>query len=76
MRHQIEQVIANDTQVAVRFVLRGKHTGNFFGIPPTGKSVTVCAHVLMRINEGKVSELWGIFDEAGLLRQLGVLPAG
>jgi hypothetical protein len=34
----------------------------------------VAGHVLLRLREGKVGELLGIFDEAGMLRQLGVLP--
>jgi predicted ester cyclase len=76
MQHEIEQVIAEENTVMVRFVLRGTQSGSFFGILPTGRAVTVAAHVLLRLREGKVGELLGIFDEAGMLRQLGVLPAG
>jgi predicted ester cyclase len=35
--------------------------------------VVVVANVLLTVRDGRVSELRGIFDEAGLLRQLGVL---
>jgi steroid delta-isomerase-like uncharacterized protein len=76
MHHDVEQVIAEENAVMVRFVLRGTQTGPFFGIPATGRSVAVPAHVLLRVRDGKVAELLGIFDEAGMLRQLGVLPAG
>ena len=75
MRHTVEDVFATDDKVAVRFVLRGTHTGSFYGIPATGRSVTVAAHVLMHVSDGKVTRLAGIFDEAGMLRQLGILPA-
>jgi predicted ester cyclase len=75
MNHEIEQVIADESSVVVRFVLQGKHTGSFFGIPPTQKNVNVAAHVILRVRDGKVHELFGIFDEAGMLRQLGVLPS-
>jgi steroid delta-isomerase-like uncharacterized protein len=75
MHHTIEDVFATDDRVAVRFVLRGTHTGSFFGIPPTGRSVTVAANVLMHVSDGKVTKLAGVFDEAGMLRQLGVFPA-
>jgi len=51
----------------------GTQTGPFFGMPPTGKRVTVSANILMRVADGKVHELVGVFDEAGLLRQLGAL---
>jgi steroid delta-isomerase-like uncharacterized protein len=76
MRHEVEQVIADADAAVVRFVLRGTHTGAFFGIPATGKSVAISAHVILRIARGRVRELFGIFDEAGMLRQLGVLPSG
>jgi predicted ester cyclase len=76
MRHHIELVVADQDAVVVRFVLKGTHSGSFFGIPATGRRVEVAAHAILRVRDGRVSELWGIFDEAGLLRQLGVLPSG
>ena len=74
MKHEVERVVADGDNVAVRFVLRGKHTGAFFGIPPTGKDVMIAANVLLSVRDGKVTEVFGIFDEAGMLRQLGVIP--
>lgn len=74
MNHDIEEVFATSEQVAVRFILRGTHTGSFFGLPATSKPITVAANVLMHVRDGKVTRLMGAFDEAGLLRQLGALP--
>jgi steroid delta-isomerase-like uncharacterized protein len=76
MRHEIEEVIAEPSRIAVRFVLYGTQSGPFFGIPATERAVRVAANVLMEVQDGRVTRLLGIFDEAGLLRQLGVLPAG
>jgi len=76
MRHEIEEVFATDDRVFVRFVLQGANTGSFFGMPATGRHVTFAAHVVMHVAAGRVTRLLGIFDEAGLLRQLGVLPTG
>ena len=73
IHHTVDDVFAADDRVAVRFVLNGTHTGSFMGIVPSGRSVSVVTNVLMRIVDGKVAELHGIFDEAGLLRQIGVL---
>jgi hypothetical protein len=73
LHHEIEHVIAEDDAVVVRFVLHGTHSGSFFGIPPTGRRVAIPAHVILRVTQGKVSELFGVFDEAGMLRQLGIL---
>jgi steroid delta-isomerase-like uncharacterized protein len=76
IRHEIEQVIATEDTVVVRFTLQGSHTQPFFGIPPTGRKIAVPAHAILEVQDGKVASLLGIFDEAGLLRQLGVLPSG
>lgn len=75
LHHEITDVFAEGDKVAVRFVLQGTHTGTLFGmIPATGKRVSVWANVLMHLEGGKVKRLYGTFDEAGMLRQLGVIP--
>lgn len=73
-RHATEEVFGTDDRVAVRFVIHGTHTGSFFGLPPTQRPIAVPGHVLMQVSGGRVTKLWGIFDEAGLLRTLGALP--
>lgn len=75
LSHSVDEVFGTGDRVAVRFTLRGTHSAPFFGIPATGKSVAVTANVLMHIGDRKVTHLYGAFDEAGLLRQLGVLQA-
>jgi steroid delta-isomerase-like uncharacterized protein len=75
MHHEVEDVIATADTAVVRFVLHGTHRAAFFGIPATEKRVSVPAHVILRIRDGRVRELLGIFDEAGMLRQLGVIPS-
>lgn len=73
--HFIEQVIATEEAVVVRLIIKGTHSGNFFGIAASGKPVAVAAHVILHVKDGKVARLFGLFDEAGLLRQMGVLPS-
>ena len=73
-RHHVEDVFATNDRVALRVVIRGTHSGNFFGIPATGRPVVVAAHVLLDVSGGRVARLVAIFDEAGLLRQIGLLP--
>ena len=74
MHHEIELAFASGEHVFVRFVLHGTHEGAFFGIPPTKKRISVPAHVVMDVHDGRVTRLKGVFDEAGMLRQLGVIP--
>ena len=73
LRHDIVDVFATDAAAAVRFVLHGTHTGALFGIPATGCAVRITTNVLLHIRDGQVTRLQGVFDEAGMLRQIGVL---
>jgi len=72
----IEQVIAEGDRVGLLFRVTGTHTGNFFGIPPTGRKIDVYEVALLRIVNGRMVEGWFMMDEAELLRQLGArMPA-
>jgi predicted ester cyclase len=72
LRHDVEEVFATEDRVAVRFVLHGEHTGSFFGIPPTGRPIEVRANVILHVSNGIVTKCLGVFDEAGMFRQIGV----
>ncbi len=73
MRHVIDDVVSDNSRVVVRFTIRGSQTGAFFGMPATGKAVSVGGIAILRVESGQVVALDAVFDEAGLLRQLGVL---
>ena len=67
----IDEVIAEGDRVGILFRITGTHTGNLFGIAPTGKKVNVLEAAILRVAGGRVVEGWFMADEAGLLKQLG-----
>lgn len=71
----IEDQIAEGDRVVTRWSATGTHDGEFQGIPPTGKQVTLTGIDIDRLANGKVVECWPQVDELGLLQQLGVIPA-
>src|SRR5262249_12026991 len=70
----IEDIIAEGDKVVGRLTVCGTHTGNFAGIPPTGKRVTFQLMDIFRMVGDTIVEHWGIPDQFGLLQQLGVIP--
>ncbi|CAN7738065.1 ester cyclase [Phyllobacterium sp. LjRoot231] len=70
----IEDQIAEGDRVVTRWTARGTHTGEFQGIPPTGKEVRVAGTNIDRIADSKVVECWSHVDELGMMQQLGVVP--
>jgi steroid delta-isomerase-like uncharacterized protein len=75
MRITLEAQTAEGEHVANHLVLEGTHQGPFQGIPATGKRVTVRGMNLMRLEGGRIAELWGYLDTLGLVQQLGAIPA-
>jgi steroid delta-isomerase-like uncharacterized protein len=70
----IEDMLAEGDRVVARYTAHATHTGEFFGIPATGKQVVVTGISLSRIAGGKIVEQWGNQDDLGMLQQLGVVP--
>jgi steroid delta-isomerase-like uncharacterized protein len=68
---EIEDLIAEGDKVVARVTLTGTHTGDFYGIPPTGRHIHLSAIYIVRIADGKIVEHWGEENGVTVLRQLG-----
>ena len=55
-------------KVATRVTIQATHSGDFQGVPPTGKEVTTTGIVIMRIADGKIAEEWVEFDAMGMMQ--------
>jgi steroid delta-isomerase-like uncharacterized protein len=70
----IDDIVADGDRVAVRVTLQGTHTGPGFGVPPTGRKVSIQGIIIVRLLNGRIREGWNSYDQLGLLRQIGALP--
>jgi steroid delta-isomerase-like uncharacterized protein len=70
----IEDQIAVVDKVVTRLTWRGTHTGDYSGLPATGRRVEVRALTVFHFRNGKVFENWTVIDQFGLFQQLGALP--
>jgi steroid delta-isomerase-like uncharacterized protein len=71
----IEDVIAEDDRVAVRWTNSGTHVAEFLGIPATGRSFSIAGIDIYRFEDGKLAEHWHVVDMYAQMIQLGLLPA-
>jgi predicted ester cyclase len=74
-RFIVDDVIAEGDKLVTRWSAHGTHTGELMGIPPTGRKVLVSGTAIDRFENGQSVEHWEIFDQVGLMQQLGVIPA-
>jgi steroid delta-isomerase-like uncharacterized protein len=71
----VEGIVADGDMASARVTMRGTHSGEFMGIPASGKTVAVPVADFFRVNDdGKVAEHWGVIDNLAMMQQLGVIP--
>jgi steroid delta-isomerase-like uncharacterized protein len=70
----IEDLVAERDKVAGRITVRATHKGELFGIPPTGRQVTVSMLEIYRLAGDKIAEQWIVMDALGMMQQLGAIP--
>jgi steroid delta-isomerase-like uncharacterized protein len=70
LQAHIEDIVADGDKVAVRVRFRGTHSGEFLGIPATGRTVEYVSHEFYRVADGLIAEEWICSDMATLLGQL------
>lgn len=69
----VKDIIAENDKVVGRFVVSGTNTGNFMGMPATGKAFTYDEIVIVRFKDSKIVEHWAEMDSLGMMQQLGVM---
>lgn len=73
-QQEIQQMLAEGDKVAARVIYRGTQTGPMGPFPPSGKPVEVPFIGILRIEDGKIAEIWVEWDNLAALRQLGHFP--
>jgi steroid delta-isomerase-like uncharacterized protein len=75
---EIVNLVADGDHVASEHIGRGTHTGPFVTpggtIPPTGRKVELRIGEFYELREGRIATLSAYYDNAALMRQLGLLP--
>lgn len=70
----VEQMVADDENVAFAYTITGTHRGNFFGVPPTGRRIRARGLQISRFNsDAMMVERWGSSDQLGILQQIGAI---
>ncbi len=69
----IEDITAEGDKVWIRFKGTGTHKGEYLGLAPTGKKVTMRAVSIYRIADEKVVEMWTVVDMLDIYKKIGVI---
>jgi len=74
MHNEVKDMVVEGDKAVVRLVITGTQLGEFQGIPPTGKELSLVAIDISQYEDGKVKEEWSEFNMLSMLQQLGVMP--
>ena len=74
-RSTTHDLIAEGDKVAWHWSFRGTHKGEFMGIPPTGKEVSLSGISILRLPGGKIAAQRAEAGMLGFMQQLGAVPA-
>lgn len=74
LRFVEEETVVQEDQVVIIWTAYGTHKGKLMRIPPTDRKVVVRGTSLLTIENGKIVRGLYIWDVAGLLRAIGLLP--
>ncbi|MFE0687422.1 ester cyclase [Streptomyces sp. JH002] len=69
----IENQIAEGDLVTTRWTVTGTHSGEYLGLEPTGRALTITGHTTFRFADGKIAEGWWNWDQLGVMSQLGLV---
>ena len=74
LRFKITDTLVHDSRMAIAWMAEGTHVGTIMNIPPTGHQVEVRGMSIVDVQDGMVVRAQYLWDMAGMLRDMGLLP--
>ena len=72
LRFTVEETICEKDKIVASWTLTGTHKGEFLGIAPTNKRVSMMGITIHQIGDGKILDSQAVWDAISLFQQLGV----
>jgi steroid delta-isomerase-like uncharacterized protein len=73
-RVEVDDVLEAGDRVVGRYTYRGRHTGEFLGIPASGAEIEMHSIDIWRVADGRLVEHWDELNTLELLQQMGAIP--
>jgi steroid delta-isomerase-like uncharacterized protein len=73
LQFAIADAFGTADKAVMRWTFSGTHSGEFMGVAPTGKQVSVSGMATARIADDRLAEEWAVWDLHGLMQQIGAI---
>lgn len=74
LKASVGPAVESGDMASAAVTITGRHTGEFMGIPATEKSFEIHSIDIVRFEDGKCAEHWGVTDNLALMQQIGAIP--
>src|SRR4051812_16711031 len=74
-RSEVQDMVGDGDRIAARIIVRGKHVGDFLGVPASGKEWAIDEIMVAHFRDGRISRIWRVADIFSLVQQLGGTPS-
>ena len=70
----VDETVVQDNRAAIKVTVHGTHRGGIMNIPATGRPTEVRGVAFLAFEDGKITQASYLWDVAGFLRSIGLLP--
>ena len=70
----IKEIVGAEGRAGVRALITGTHKGEWFGVAPTNRPVSIPIHEFHHFADGRITHTWHLEDWFGMLNQVGAWP--
>jgi len=75
LKFTVLDMVEENEKVVVLWNISGTHKGEFRGVAPTGKKVSVDGITISQLADGKIMDSYVSLDLWSMMQQLGAIPA-
>ncbi|MGM0391949.1 MAG: ester cyclase [Bacteroidota bacterium] len=73
IKFTVEEILGSGNKIVKHWNFKGNHTGDFFGIPATGKPVDISGVTIAKMKNGKIAQEQDFMDNMAFMQQLGLV---
>jgi len=73
-RVEVNDIVDAGETLVGRYTYRGRHTGTFLGVPPSGAQIEMHSIDIWRVRDGRLREHWDELNTLEFFQQIGAIP--
>jgi steroid delta-isomerase-like uncharacterized protein len=71
LKFEVQEMVCEGDRVVASWMISGVHTGEYNGLEPTNKKISVEGISIHQIANGKIMDTYSVWDTLGLLKKVG-----